>query len=144
MSKRQLNLFIGLNRTITAIHRETETLFRQYDLTKTQFGVLEALYHKGDLTVGATQKLILTTSGNIPVVVKNLENRGLLERLPHPEDKRSILLHITEAGKSLIKEVFPQNEAIICRLINTWSLEEQDYLIQQFKKFGGVHNGKKN
>lgn len=59
-------------------------------LTSSQFAVLEALYNKGDLKICEIIEKILTTSGNITVVIKNLEKEEFISKYPDPEDKRSM------------------------------------------------------
>lgn len=137
MDDTSLKLFIGLNRTLNRMHQTTDVIFRRYGLTRGQFAVLEALYHKGDLSIGEVQAHILTTSGNIPVIVRNLEKEKLLEKTVDANDRRRILLHLTEKGRSLIAQVFPENAACIRNMMSTWSEEEQQMLLQAMKKFGG-------
>lgn len=120
-----LGLFIGWNRMLLSIHRKSDSLFAKYGLTRGQFAVLEALYHKGPLTVGEVQERILTTSGNIPVIVKNLEKCELLSRQQDEQDRRKFILTLTSKGRALIDEVFPQNEEIIKKSFAVWSDEEK-------------------
>lgn len=65
------------------IHKESEEMFRQYNITMAQFAVLEALLHKGDMTIGALIQTVLSTSGNMTVVIRNLEHRGYIKRSIH-------------------------------------------------------------
>lgn len=138
MAKDQLKIFIGLTRAVNRINRESERIFRKYGLTTGQFAVLEALYHKGDLFVGEVQELILTTSGNIPVILRNLEKEGLLVRRQDPKDRRKFVLSLTPKGRDLIDRVFPENAAVIERLIDTWDAGEQRNLLNYMRKFGGL------
>ena len=142
MSKPELNILIGLHRAVNYIDRQSARIFSEYDLTMGQFAVLEALYHKGDLTVGLVQEKILSSSGTIPLIVNNLEKRGLLVRLPDPADKRRCMLHITESGRALLAEVYPKNEAKIIEWAALWSPEEQAQLVYLLKKAGDYPNGK--
>lgn len=132
----ELKLLIGLHRVCNEIDRRSSRIFTQYGLSLGQFAVLEALYHKGDLSVGQVQKKILSTSGTIPVIVSNLEKRGLLERLPDVTDKRKCLLHITEEGRKLVEEVFPENKKVIIDSMTNWSDEEKEQMLKILKKFG--------
>lgn len=135
MTDIELKLLIGLHRVCNEIDRRSSRLFAQYDLSLGQFAVLEALYHKGDLSVGEVQKKILSTSGTITVIINNLAKRGLLERLPAVDDKRKSILHITEKGKELIKEVFPENRTVIIDSMAHWSEEEKEQMLKILKKF---------
>ena len=141
MTKQEQKILIGLHRSVNRIDKESIRLFSKYDLTMGQFAVLEALYHKEDLTVGQVQQKILSTSGTIPVIIRNLEGRGYLVRLTDKKDKRRCLLHITAKGKSLIDQVYPQNEKLIVDMLAVLSEEEKIQLVSLLKKTGGMDNG---
>ena len=137
MDKMELKVFIGMSRTLNKINRATGKLYTKYGLTSGQFAVLEALYHKGDLSIGQVQEKILSTSGTIPVIVKNLEKEGLLEKRNDDLDKRKYILHITDKGNKLMDKVYPENEGIIVSMMGIWEEEEQKSLVSLMKKFGG-------
>lgn len=138
MEKIELKVFIGMSRTLNKINRATNKVYIKYGLTSGQFAVLEALYHKGDLTIGEVQDKILSSSGTIPVIVKNLEKEGFLEKTNDESDKRRFILQITEKGRELMDLVYPENEAIIMSMMKTWSKEEQEDILRYMKKFGGI------
>ena len=140
MSKIELKIYIGMSRALNKINRATNKIYTKYGLTSGQFAVLEALYHKGELSVGEVQEKILTTSGTIPVIVRNLEKEGLLERARDEKDKRRFILHITKKGRDLMELVYPENEAIIVSMINTWNKEEQEQILKYMKKFAGIES----
>ena len=87
------------------------------------------------MSVGEVQKKILSTSGTIPVIVNNLTKRGLVERLTDVDDKRKCILHITEEGKKLMREVFPKNKTTIIDSMSNWSDEEKNQMLKILKKF---------
>ncbi|EQC70758.1 Transcriptional regulator, MarR family [Streptococcus sp. HSISB1] len=59
-------------RTIDAKVSET---FKQDDLTPTQFSVLDVLYSKGPMKIAELIDSILATSGNMTVVIRNMEKK---------------------------------------------------------------------
>ena len=142
MAKTELRIIIGLHRAVNYIDRQSARIVAEYGLTMGQFAVLEALYHKGDLTVGQVRKKILSTSGTIPLIIHNLEKRGLLTRMADPGDRRRCILHITSEGDALLEKAYPKNEAKIVELMAHWQPEEQERLAQLLKKFGDEVNGK--
>ncbi len=139
MSKPELKILIGLHRAANAIDRQTARLAAPFGLTLGQFAVLEALYHKGDLTVGQVQQAILSTSGTIPLIVAKLEQQGYVTRTQDEEDRRRWILHLTDEGRELIAEVYPLNETMILRQMDCWSDEEKETLVTLLKRFGGNH-----
>ena len=59
------------------------------DLSETEFGILEALYHKGPLLLGDVQKKILLSSGGVTYAVDRLAEKGLVERRECSSDRRA-------------------------------------------------------
>lgn len=102
-----LKAFIAISRSTQALHKRAGSIFAKGGLTSTQFAVLEALYHKGDLTINEIIDSILSTSGNMTVVINNLEKESLIERFVNPKDKRSSVIAITQKGRQKIEEIFP-------------------------------------
>ncbi len=132
----ELKLLIALHRVTNELDRRTAAIAKKLDLSIGQFAVLEVLFSKGDLSIGEVQKKILSTSGTIPVIIRNLEGRGLLVRLQDPSDKRKCILHLTDKGRSLIEEVFPENEKMIIRSMDNLLDSEKEELLRLLKKFG--------
>lgn len=139
----ELKILIGMHRTVNEIDRKTSKIVSEYKLSLGQFAVMEALYHKGDMTVGMVQKKILSSSGTIPLIVNNLVKRGCVERKESENDRRQCILHLTEEGKKIIKAVAPQNEKMVKEHLSTLTEEEQDQLIYLIKKISNLENGGK-
>lgn len=102
-----LKVVITMSRATKAVHRRSSDIFKKGGLTITQFGVLEALYHKGSLSINQIIQSILSTGGNVTVVVNNLEKDQLVQRHTNPDDQRSSLISITPKGREKIEELFP-------------------------------------
>jgi len=112
---------------------------RQLDgtgLTLTQFAVLEALYHLGPMSLSDIAQKILTTGGNLTMVVGNLEKQGLARRQKSPEDRRVLIVVLTAKGKSLIRRLFPQHAAGITEFMAALSPAEQEQLGDLCRKVG--------
>ncbi len=97
-------------------------------LSLTQFAVLEALYHLGPMSLSDLARKILTTGGNLTMVVGNLEKQGLAQRQRSPQDGRVLIVLLTAAGKTLIRKLFPQHAAEIVALMNNLTPKEQQAL----------------
>ena len=83
------------------------------DLTLTQFAVLEAwsAHHLGPMSLSDIARKILTTGGNLTMVVGNLEKQGLAQRQRCPEDRRLSIIVLSPKGKTLMREIFPRHAA---------------------------------
>ncbi len=129
----ELKILIGMHRAVNKIDGKTIKIVKQYGLSLGQFAVLEALYHKGDMTVGQVQEKILSSSGTIPVIIKNLEKSGYVNHKADECDKRKCMLHITDKGADLIKQVFPENKNMIIESFKNLSYNEKDELLRLLK-----------
>lgn len=107
-------------------------------LTNSQFAVLEVLYSKGDLKICEIIEKILTTSGNVTVVIKNLEKDGLVSKHTDPNDKRSILISITDKGKKIMDDIFPNHVDNINDIFSILTIEEKLELKKILKKFRDI------
>ena len=128
-------VYISMSRVINTLRRENNKLILKHDLTLGQFAVMEALYSKGRLSTGEVMEKILTTSGNIPVIVKNLEKDGFITREQDESDKRRFILDLTEKGKDLMDEIVPENLKFMDELISLWDDDEKEELIILMNKF---------
>lgn len=82
--------------------------FRRYDLQESTFDLLATLRRHGrPFTLNPTQlqREMMLSSGATTHRIDLLEQRGLVERLPDPNDRRGTLIKLTPAGKTLIDEV---------------------------------------
>ena len=73
-----LKSLVVLSRSFQSVHKREIKTIREGGLTVAQFGVLEILYHKGDLRICDIIEGTLSTGGNMTVVIDNLEKEGLI------------------------------------------------------------------
>lgn len=128
-----LKILIALHRIVNAVDSKTIKLVKSYGLSIGQFAVLEVLYHKGEMTVGQVQKKILSSTGTMPVIIKNLEKRQLISHKEDENDKRKCLLYITDKGRDLISEVFPKNKELIIDYFKTMKTSEKKEFLRLIK-----------
>lgn len=128
-----LKILIALHRVVNAVDSKTAKLVKAYGLSLGQFAVLEALYHKGEMTVGQVQKKILSSTGTMPVIIKNLEKRQFISRKEDENDKRKRLLYITDKGRDIISKVFPKNKEIIIEYFKNMEIDEKKEFLRLMK-----------
>lgn len=134
------SIIIGLHRVVTDLDRETARISGRYGLTLGQFAVLEALYHKGDLTVGQVKEAILSSTGTIPVIINNLEKQNFVHRAHDPADRRRSIVQLTSSGRRLIEKVYPENEQMFRDKFSVWSKDEQHELLRLLLKYRDAVN----
>jgi len=106
LDTRVLETLVGYNTrrawlTISAVFAER---MAAYGLKQVDFSVLSLLAHNP----GATSRQLCATLDILPPnlvsLIAAMDSRGLIERRPHPHDGRAVGLHLTTAGKKLVRE----------------------------------------
>src|SRR5437660_12224509 len=97
-----VHLWLVLWKTYAALQRHALESLADLGLGYSDFAILELLLHKGPTPVNTIGTKVNLTTGSISVAVDRLEQRGLVERRPDPEDRRARVVHLTAAGRKLI------------------------------------------
>lgn len=143
-NRANLKYIVVMAKTIKRLEKDFFHDFREVGLTAPQFGVLEALYHQGPLTVNELIEKNLSSSGNIAVVIDNLVKAGLVSKTTDPDDRRVRRVLLTETGGKLIAEVFPKHMETLAEFTTVLSDEELDELTELTKKLGKGRVGEEN
>jgi len=131
-----LDLYIALSRASQWVNAHADRDIRSHGLNRTEFGVLELLYHKGAQPIQQIGGKVLMSSGNITYVVDKLEKKEFVQRKASTEDRRLIFAEITDKGKQFIDDVFPQHAEVIEKAVEGLTLEEKRIASQLLKKLG--------
>jgi MarR family transcriptional regulator, 2-MHQ and catechol-resistance regulon repressor len=129
---RALNTYTKLMRAAESVTSRVHRVLSSPKLTISQFGVLEALYHKGPLCQKDIAAKILKSTGNITLVIDNLEKQSLVRRERDNEDRRYLTIHLTESGT----RVFADIEASIVAEMASLTENEQELLGNLCRKLG--------
>jgi len=130
-----LNAYIKLMRAADSVTSRSHAVLPK-EVTLAQFGVLEALLHRGPLCQGELAGKLLKSGGNLTLIVDNLEKAGLVARERNPDDRRFITVSLTEKGRAFISELFPKVAASITREFASLSSAEQFTLGWLCRKLG--------
>jgi DNA-binding MarR family transcriptional regulator len=96
-----LEVLSRLSRLARHLDRARRVAFAERDLQVWEFDVLSALRRSGDpyrLSPGALLNQTLVTSGTMTNRIDRLAERGLVRREPDPNDRRGVLVTLTDAG----------------------------------------------
>lgn len=120
-----LKLWVVLSRAHAAVLGHAQADAARHGLTLAEFGILEALYHKGPLLLGEVQRTLLVSSGGTTFLVDRLERKGLVERRDCPADRRARYAALTPRGERLVREIFPAHAEAIRRAVSGLTPAEQ-------------------
>lgn len=133
---RALNAYIKLQRAAETVLARTTAHLADYGLTVSQFAILEALYHLGTLSQRDLAEKLLKSTGNMSIVLKNMEKRGLISRQRDPADNRYMQVCITGSGRDLIAGMFDQHVAGIVAEMSVLTADEQEQLGRLCRNLG--------
>ena len=119
-----IKLMRAADSVTTRIHRHLSAV----NLTISQFGVLEAIFHLGSLSQRDLAEKLLKSGGNMTMVIDNLEKRQLVKRERSVEDRRFVSVCLTEEGRQLISDIFPQHVASVVEEMKILTASEQEEL----------------
>jgi len=108
-----LDLWVVLARAFDAVERHSRASIARFGVGTTEFGVLEVLYHKGELPVCEVQW-----------------------RRPGKRDRREVLLALTPAGRRLIARIFPPHAAAMRQAVGGLSPRRQAQALRLLRTLG--------
>lgn len=112
-------------------------LFAQFGLQHGEFDVLATLRRSGEpfaLTPTALYEATMVTSGAMTSRLDRLERAGLIARAPHPQDRRGVIVQLTDKGRILIDEAVTAHVANEHQLLSVLTHDEQDQLALLLEK----------
>ena len=90
------------------MHHLQERWAETHGLSEGRLGVLFRLYRCGPTPLGDLASDLDSTPRNITGLVDHLERDGLVERVPDPEDRRSVRARLTDAGRGRIESIWKE------------------------------------
>ena len=131
-----VHTWLVMMKAMQAITRYALENLEESGLGISDFGVLEALLHKGPLPVNVIGPKVNLTPGSISVAVERLVARGLVSRIECPHDRRVRIVALTPRGKSVITPIFRQHVATMDKVFAGLSPDELRQLQGQLKRIG--------
>jgi MarR family 2-MHQ and catechol resistance regulon transcriptional repressor len=130
------HVWLVMMKAMRALTRYAAAGIEETGLGLSDFGVLEALLHKGPLPVNTIGPIVDLTAGSISIAVDRLVEKGLVSRVESTEDRRVRIVALTPRGKDLIAQAFRKHSLEMKRVFSELSPEELRGLETAFKKVG--------
>lgn len=100
---------LQLLRTAESIWNASRLFFERWDLSPSQFNVLNLLQDQPDgLSQTDLSRELIMHRSNVTGLVDRLEKRGLVERHTSTSDRRINRVRLTKSGQSLVREIMPE------------------------------------
>jgi DNA-binding MarR family transcriptional regulator len=133
------DLAIALRAAYLALHRQSDAAFAPHGVTADQFVLLATLARGGHaLTQRELARRMSSDPSTVRAMLVLLEQRGLVERDPHPTDARARTVALTAAGKRAFGKLWAVGEPIRARMLGTLEPGEAESLVGLLTRVAGV------
>lgn len=130
-SKSATESLVNVVRTSDLLLQRVAAITREFGLSTAGSNVLGILEGAGEpLSPGVIGQRLFTTPATVTGLIDSLEKRGLVRRIPHPSDRRKLLVEISDAGRELFAQIRPKVHAGEKEWLSTLTPDEQETLIQ--------------
>lgn len=133
-----MGLIGRLGRLRAHLTRAHETAFQRHGLNGASFDLLATLRRSGPpfrLSPSDLLDTMMITSGTMTNRIDQLEKQGLVERLPHPDDRRALLVALTNKGRDVIDAAVTDHVENQHRLVETLTPPERAALDALLRRY---------
>ena len=119
-----------------AVEKVDRESIDQTGLGLSDFTIMEALLHKGPLTINQIGQKVLLTSGSMTAAVNRLERKGLVKRIQDASDGRCFYVRLTKRGRKVINDAFYRHQQNLEKIAEVLTREERTELVRLLRKLG--------
>lgn len=115
------------------VEQHAAASFAPFGLQPWEFDVIGTLRRQGEpytLSAGDLARSVLLTCSGMTHRLDRLQERGLVERVAAPEDRRRVMVRLTAAGLALVDEAIARRSCEACDLVDGLAGSQRDDLIQ--------------
>jgi MarR family transcriptional regulator, 2-MHQ and catechol-resistance regulon repressor len=131
-----VHVWLVLWKAARAVEAVASRSIAEFDVGASDFAALEALLHKGPLTVKQLGEKVLLTSGSMTAALDRLEKRGLVKRGDDARDRRARVIDLTPAGRELIERAFACHRDAMEEALKGFSEGERIILLPLLRSLG--------
>ncbi len=131
-----LKLTTVLFRAMQSVENVIKKDILSYNLNTSEFGTLELLYNRGKQPMQSIASRMLMANSSMTYVMDKLEQRHMIYRSPGEEDKRVIMVDLTEEGRTFFASIFQHHIDTLSSLFEILDEEELPKMIDLLKKVG--------
>ncbi|MEK5278819.1 MULTISPECIES: MarR family winged helix-turn-helix transcriptional regulator [Paenibacillus] len=140
----QLELKLGgqISALISASHALNVRTAAAFDSTiqPAAFHIVRWLYSYGPTSASVLAESTAMDRSSVSRLIKQLENLGYVRREDSPNDRRAILLTLTDLGRQKTFDALQDKEFIFYERIAQWDNQQLETFIQMLQEFNGFND----
>lgn len=133
----KVDAYVRLVRTADRVFADVSRGLVEHNLTASQFSALKALRLKGPMQQKDVASSILKSTGNVTLVIDNLERRGLVLRTRGVSDRRVFDVALTDLGRELFDSIYDAHLDRIRQSMGSLDSNDCESLIQLLERLSG-------
>ena len=133
-AQKSLDCWLQMIRTYDHLQTQVATLLQTHNLTLPQFEVLSTLKGAECTNQQELAQRLQVTKGNLVGLIDRLAERGWVERVQVPGDRRVNRVRITDGGREMFQKAFPEQLGVIENMMADLEEKELDALQGLLKK----------
>ena len=133
-----IHVWLVLWKAGRSVEAQAERSIARFGIGRSDFGVLEALLHRGPLSAKQLGEKVLLTSGSVTAAIDRLAARALVRREDDVRDRRACIVHLTAAGRRLIERAFAQHRIEMEDALADFSIEDRRALLPLLRRLGRI------
>jgi MarR family 2-MHQ and catechol resistance regulon transcriptional repressor len=133
-----IHIWLVLWKASRAVEAQAQRSIARFGMVQSDFGVLEALLHRGPLSAKQLGEKVLLTSGSMTAAVDRLAARGLVRREDDARDRRACIVQLTAAGRRLIERAFAQHRTEMEEALDSFPVDDRKALLPLLRRLGRV------
>lgn len=135
---RTLNeLLVGLFRSITTIEEQAICTGEYRDMTTNDMHVIEAIGREAPRNMTAVARALNVTTGTLTISMNSLVKKGYVQRVRSEEDRRVVLVSLTEKGRKAFDHHKRFHEEMIAHVVAGLDNEEKGVLQKSLQRLNG-------
>jgi DNA-binding MarR family transcriptional regulator len=136
------DVLISLRKIIQSIDLHSCFLVKQVGLTGPQLIILQEVSKSGEMPIGKLAKTISLSQATVTGILDRLEKRGLISRQRSENDRRQVLVQVTQAGKALLNNAPPLMQESFVEAFNQIQDWEQAMILSSLQRLVSMLDAK--
>lgn len=117
------------------VQKELNSSLSKYGLTMAQYQILDILNESGRQSISDVMNKMVSTKGNMTVVIKNMLDRGWIDKCDAHNDKRKTVIWLSNSGLQLYESYQPKHKECVMKLFDSFCSEELVQLNELLTRF---------
>ena len=139
MENRQVqSIYVNLIKASQNVQKGLFEICREENIKVNDFLVLGALYQLGAQSILSISKNVLIKSGSMTYIIDELEKKELIYRTPSKEDRRVILIDLTEEGYKQAEKLYNAELEMFARMFEKASKKTLDNAPSELRELRDV------